>query len=86
VLEVGEKAEEVAGWDAQWLHRDGRPPGLPDGFEAAISALTPPAGNGFAYVLGESRAVTTLKAALATIGLGSERSYVKGYWNRDRPR
>lgn len=84
LFEVGSADEELAEPQAQWLHRNGRESGLPDGFATALSSLTVPAGNGYAYVLGESRAVTALKPVLAALGLGPERCHVKGYWNRPR--
>lgn len=84
LLEVGSAGEELAGTDAQWLHRNGQESGLPDGFATALSSLAVPAGTGYAYVLGESRAVTALKPVLASLGLGPERCHVKGYWNRPR--
>ncbi len=86
VLEVGDASEQHSGLDAQWLHRDGRAPGRPDGFAAALASLQVPAGAGCAFVLGESRAVTALKPVLAGLGLGPERVHVKGYWNRPRTR
>ncbi len=86
LLEVGNVTEQHAGLDAQWLHRNGRAPGLPDGFADALASLQVPAGAGYAYVLGESRAVTALKPVLADLGLTPERSHVKGYWNRPRAR
>lgn len=86
VLEVGNASEQHAGLDAAWLHRDGRAPGLPDGFADALASLQVPDGAGYAYVLGESRAVTALKPVLADLGLTPERTHVKGYWNRPRTR
>ena len=70
--------------ELHWLHRNAGQPGRPDEFAAAINRLAWPAGAGYAYVLGESRAVTALKPVLAGAGFAADRCYVKGYWNRPR--
>lgn len=85
-LEVSDKADEQPDLGGHWLHRGDREPGLPDAFAGAIEALRRPDGDGYAYVLGESRAVTALKSVLARAGFAPQRTYVKGYWNRARPR
>ena len=38
-------------------------------------------GPGYAYVLGESRAVVPVRDALARFGLSRSEVYAKGYWN-----
>lgn len=86
LVEVDNVSEQHAGLDAHWLHRNGRAPGLPDGFADALALMQTPAGAGYAYVLGESRAVTALKPVLADLGLTPDRAHVKGYWNRPRAR
>lgn len=67
--------------EVRWLGRDGRPAGSADLLAAALAEFDPPAGNGYAYVLGESRAVTQLRDALSAIGLDRAAVYAKGYWN-----
>ena len=66
---------------ARWLARGGEPAGRPDVLRAGIAGFDPPAGAGYAYVLGESRAVVALREALSELGLGRDRVYAKGYWN-----
>lgn len=64
-----------------WLTRDGRPAGQPDILTTALDLLTPSAGGGYAYVLGESRAVVALREALGRFGLSRSDVHAKGYWN-----
>ena len=69
-----------------WLHRGPAEVGSPDLLAAAIAGLQPEPGRGFAYVLGESRAVVQLRDGLAHLGLSRNEVYAKGYWNlQSRP-
>ena len=68
-----------------WVHRGDLAPGGSELLAAALEGVDLPgsaAGDGRAYLLGESRAVVTLRSVLAGRGLSPERMYVKGYWNR----
>lgn len=67
--------------DAHWLIRGSEPAGQPQLQTAAISAFQPPAGRGYAYVLGESRSIVQLRDQLAEHGLTRNDVYAKGYWN-----
>jgi NADPH-dependent ferric siderophore reductase len=67
--------------EVQWLPRDGRPAGLPDLLGSALDRLTLPAGAGYGYLLGESRAVVGLRDQLDRRGLARDAVYAKGYWN-----
>jgi NADPH-dependent ferric siderophore reductase len=82
LAEIEDDAEQypLAG-DVRWLVRDGRPAGHPDLLLAALADFAPPPGAGSAYVIGESRAVVTLRDELARFGLARSAVYAKGYWN-----
>jgi NADPH-dependent ferric siderophore reductase len=82
LAEIEDDAEQypLAG-DVRWLVRDGRPAGHAGLLLAALAGFTPPPGAGFAYVIGESRAVVTLRDELARFGLDRPAVYAKGYWN-----
>jgi NADPH-dependent ferric siderophore reductase len=67
--------------EVQWLPRDGRPAGYPDLLAAALDRLELPAGTGYGYLLGESRAVVGLRDQLGRRGLPRDAVYAKGYWN-----
>lgn len=67
--------------EVRWLARSGQPAGHPELLLAALAGFTPPSGAGFAYVIGESRAVVTLRDELARFGLDRSAVYAKGYWN-----
>jgi NADPH-dependent ferric siderophore reductase len=89
LIEVGASDElpmdRPAGEPAiRWLHRGDVAPGTPDLLARAIDDLPTPAGAGRAYLLGESRAVVSLRRHLAAHGIGGDRTYLKGYWNVGR--
>jgi NADPH-dependent ferric siderophore reductase len=70
--------------EVNWLVRGERPAGSPAGLLGAIDdlqAATPPQRPAYAYVLGESRAIVTLRDSLSRLGLDRSRVYAKGYWN-----
>lgn len=69
-----------------WVERAGRPAGTPDLLRAALGELSVPPGSGHGYLLGESRAMISLRPDLGGLGLEGERLYVKGYWNVGRSR
>jgi NADPH-dependent ferric siderophore reductase len=92
LAEVGDASDELA-WtrDAgeltvSWLHRAGLAPGTPELFSAALGSIALPAGDGRAYLVGESRAMVALRPALAARGIDPGHTYLKGYWNRGRDR
>jgi NADPH-dependent ferric siderophore reductase len=65
-----------------WLSRGERPAGGVEVLNGGLAELARATDlPGYAYVLGESRAVVTLRDALARFGLGREQVYAKGYWN-----
>ncbi len=82
LAEIEDDAERypMAG-EVRWLVRNGSPAGHAELLLAALADFTPPPGTGFAYVIGESRAVVTLRDELARFGLDRSRVYAKGYWN-----
>jgi NADPH-dependent ferric siderophore reductase len=69
---------------ASWVHRHDSPPGASDLLAAALAELDIAPGTG-AYLLGETRAMVTLRAALEQRGVAHESIFVKGYWNLGRP-
>jgi NADPH-dependent ferric siderophore reductase len=84
LAEIAEDAERYplpGTAQVRWLTRDGRPAGTPELFLGALADLRPEAGPGYAYVLGESRAVVPVRDALARFGLSRSEVYAKGYWN-----
>ena len=85
LIEVTDAADElpVAG-DVRWVHRGDAAPGSPDLLAAALDALDVPAGTA-AYLMGESRAMVALRAAVEARGVDHDAVFVKGYWNIGRP-
>jgi NADPH-dependent ferric siderophore reductase len=90
LVEVGDASDEIGierdrgGLAIRWLHRGDVPPGTPDLLAAAIDELQTPPGTGRAYLLGESRAVVSLRTHLGAHGIGVGETYLKGYWNVGR--
>jgi NADPH-dependent ferric siderophore reductase len=64
-----------------WLVRGDRPAGFADILTSALDGFVPGPGSGYAYVLGESRAIVALRDDLARFGLSRRDVYAKGYWN-----
>jgi NADPH-dependent ferric siderophore reductase len=64
-----------------WLPRGSEPAGHTELLSAALETLNAPDGQGYAYILGESRAVVALREALGRYGLSRADVYAKGYWN-----
>jgi NADPH-dependent ferric siderophore reductase len=64
-----------------WLPRGSHPAGTADLLAAAITDFDRPPGRGYAYVLGESRAIVALRDGLAALELDRSEIYAKGYWN-----
>jgi NADPH-dependent ferric siderophore reductase len=67
--------------EVSWLVRGDAPVGEPDLLAAAVDALEVQPGTGYGYVLGESRAVVSLRDRLDRLGLHRTAVYAKGYWN-----
>jgi len=65
----------------RWLPRGDRPAGFADLLAGSLDDVQPRKGTGYAYVLGESRAVVTLRDELSRFGLTRQDVYAKGYWN-----
>ncbi|MFT8244313.1 siderophore-interacting protein [Roseomonas sp. BN140053] len=86
LAEVADPAEQQpfrtqAPLDLQWLHRNGAAPGRPERLEAALSALTLPPGEGYAWVGCESAVAKRLRTILVDgHGLPKERIRASGYW------
>ncbi|WP_375501904.1 siderophore-interacting protein [uncultured Jatrophihabitans sp.] len=83
-VEVTDATDEVAE-PVTWLHRRDAPPGGPDVLEPALSTFPLPAGDGRAYLMGETRAMVALRAVLEARGVAHDSIFVKGYWNLGRP-
>lgn len=84
LAEISDEAERYplpGNAEVQWLLRDGRPAGQPELFTAALEQVTPTDGPGFAYLLGESRAIVTVRERLERLGLSRAQVHAKGYWN-----
>ncbi|MEO6501307.1 MAG: siderophore-interacting protein [Jatrophihabitantaceae bacterium] len=84
LAEISEDSERYplpANAEVRWLTRDGRPAGQPELLVGALDQLRPGTGPGYAYLLGESRAIVTVRDELARFGLGRSQVYAKGYWN-----
>jgi NADPH-dependent ferric siderophore reductase len=90
LIEVADPSDEVALTRAagelsvRWLHRGGSAPGTADLLARAMDELRPPPGAGHAYLLGESRAMVQLRPHLEPHGIGTDRTFLKGYWNVGR--
>jgi NADPH-dependent ferric siderophore reductase len=90
LVEVGDASDEIGvqrdrgELAIHWLHRGDVPPGMPDLLAAALDELQTPPGAGRAYLLGESRAVVSLRSHLTAHRIGVGQTYLKGYWNVGR--
>jgi NADPH-dependent ferric siderophore reductase len=81
IAEDSERYPLAANARVRWLTRDGRPAGTPDLLLGALEEFRPGTGPGYAYLLGESRAIVTVRDELARFGLSRSEVYAKGYWN-----
>lgn len=84
LAEIADDAERYplpANAEVRWLTRDGRPAGQPELLIGALDQLRPGTGLGYAYLLGESRAIVAVRDELARFGLSRSAVYAKGYWN-----
>lgn len=84
LAEISEDSERYplpANAEVRWLTRDGLPAGQPDLLVGALDRLRPWTEPGYAYLLGESRAILTVRDELVRLGLSRSEVYAKGYWN-----
>jgi NADPH-dependent ferric siderophore reductase len=86
LIECADRSDELPVPGAvHWVHRGDRPPGTPDLLLPALADLDLPPGQGHGYLLGETRSMVALRAALEERGLAHDEIFVKGYWNLARP-
>ncbi|HEX2902434.1 MAG TPA: siderophore-interacting protein [Jatrophihabitans sp.] len=86
IADLGEQYPLPGNVEVRWLARDGVAAGSAELMLAAVAGHAAPAGRGYGYVLGESRAVVSVRDALARLGLDRADVYAKGYWNlQSRP-
>lgn len=86
VIEVQDGTDElpIAGADVRWVHRGTAAAGAPDLLAEALRQIDIPEGT-HGYLLGESRAMVTLRALLEARGVAHDAIFLKGYWNIGRP-
>jgi len=87
LIEVEGDADElpVAASVTHWVHRGSTAPGTPELLTGALEELELPEGPGRAYLMGETRTMVALRAALESRGVAHDDIFVKGYWNIGRP-
>lgn len=86
VVEVRDRGDELSlAAYTHWLHRGDAAAGTPDLLVRAVDQLELPAGNGRAYLMGETRAMVSLRGVLEARGVAHDAIFVKGYWNLGRP-
>jgi NADPH-dependent ferric siderophore reductase len=88
-IEVAGPEEEIifetaARLELTWLHRNGPPVAGSAGLIAALFAFAPPAGDGHAYVIGETATVRSQRQGLIARGFPKERIAAEGYWRPGR--
>jgi NADPH-dependent ferric siderophore reductase len=85
VVEVQDATDELTVPAAtRWVHRRDRAPGTAELLlEALAETELPP--DAHAYLMGETRAMVAVRAALEARGVAHEAIFVKGYWNIGRP-
>jgi NADPH-dependent ferric siderophore reductase len=72
------------GADVRWVFRGGEPAGGADLLSAALSSVEL-TNDAHAYLMGETRAMVTLRGVLEQRGIAHDAIFVKGYWNLGRP-
>jgi NADPH-dependent ferric siderophore reductase len=85
VIEVQDETDvlPVSG-EVVWVHRGRAGAGTPDFLLPAVAATELPAGV-HAYLMGETRSMVAIRAALEERGVAHDAIFVKGYWNIARP-
>jgi NADPH-dependent ferric siderophore reductase len=85
LVEVQDETDHVpVAGDVTWVHRGAVAPGTPDLLLAALARVPVDAGT-HAYLMGETRSMVAIRAALEARGVAHEAIFVKGYWNIARP-
>jgi NADPH-dependent ferric siderophore reductase len=88
VIEVADKGEEQrfdtrTRLDVQWLHRDSAAPGTGSLLQQAISGLSLPSGDGYAWVAAEAATAKALRRVLIDKkGLRKDRVKAAAYWKQ----
>jgi NADPH-dependent ferric siderophore reductase len=89
VIEVAGPADELplpTGVATHWVHRGDAVAGTADFLLPVVQALDlGNAGDGRAYLMGETRSMVALRALLEAAGFAHDAIFVKGYWNIGRP-
>ncbi len=86
VVEVTDASDELdVAADTRWVHRGDGPAGGSELLLDALAGIEIPPGAGRAYLMGETRAMVALRAALEARGVEHDAIFVKGYWNLGRP-
>jgi NADPH-dependent ferric siderophore reductase len=87
VIEVGDASDQlpVPAAQVQWVHRGSSSAGGAELLTAAIGGLDLPTGDGHGYLMGETRAMVTLRTVVEQRGIAHDAIFVKGYWNIGRP-
>ncbi len=88
VVEIGDASDELplpGTTEVHWVQRGTALPGSPDLLAAALQDLALPPGSGHGYLMGETRAMVTLRSVLEARELPHDAIFVKGYWNLGRP-
>jgi NADPH-dependent ferric siderophore reductase len=88
VIEVAGQPDELplpAAVDLHWVHRGSAHAGSAELLSTAVARLALPDSDGHGYLMGETRAMVTLRGVLEARGLDHDAIFVKGYWNQGRP-
>ena len=85
VVEVAGPSDELpVACPVRWVHRGDAAPGGPELLRAALREAELPAGT-HGYLMGETRAMISLRADVEQRGVAHDAVFVKGYWNVGRP-
>jgi NADPH-dependent ferric siderophore reductase len=85
VIEVQDETDRLpVACDVRWVHRGAAPPGGAELLGSTLDGLTAPVGA-HAYLMGETRAMVTLRSIVEARGIAHDAIFVKGYWNLGRP-
>jgi NADPH-dependent ferric siderophore reductase len=86
ILEVRDaEDEQPVDANVHWVRRGAAAPGTAGLLATALESVALPAGPGHAYLMGESRAMVTLRGQVEARGVAHDAIFVKGYWNLGRP-
>jgi NADPH-dependent ferric siderophore reductase len=85
VIEAQDETDELPILaDVRWVHRGSAAAGGAELLGAVLDGLkAPPGAHG--YLMGETRAMVTLRTVLEGHGIEHDAIFVKGYWNLGRP-